>query len=62
MLTKRPFLIALNKIDIVGAEEAVELFIERFKRYKKNIFCISCETGEGIDALKHALFERVFTS
>jgi len=54
-LATRPRIIALNKIDIEGAQEQVELFIERFKRYKKQIFCISSETGQGCDALKSAI-------
>lgn len=58
-LLSRPFLIALNKIDIEGAQEAAKSFMERFKRYKKKTFLISGETGEGIGTIKQAIREEI---
>ncbi len=54
-LIKRPFLIALNKVDLEGAEEHLEAFKQAFSKYKNKIFPISASTGEGCQALKDAI-------
>lgn len=58
-LLSRPFVIALNKVDIEGANEPAEEFLKRFKRYKNNTFLISSQTGTGCDALKAAITNSV---
>lgn len=54
-LLKRPFLIALNKADLEGAEEHYEQFCQAFPKFKKKTFLISAETATGCDALKEAI-------
>ncbi len=46
----RPRVIALNKIDLISAEE-LEALSERFRAYGREVFPISGVTGEGIDRL-----------
>jgi GTP-binding protein len=58
-LLQRPFLIVLNKMDIDGAQEHADAFLERFKRYKKHIHCISSQQGTGLDTLKLAIRSRI---
>jgi GTP-binding protein len=58
-LTKRPYFIALNKVDMEEADEKVAEFKRRFARYKSKIFPISAESGVGCDALKEAVREAI---
>jgi GTP-binding protein len=52
-LAERPQVVVLNKIDLLERPAAFELADPRVVR----VFRVSCATGEGIDELKHALFE-----
>jgi GTP-binding protein len=52
-LAERPQAVVLNKIDLLQRPAAFELADPRVVR----VFRVSCATGEGIDGLKHALFE-----
>ncbi len=54
-LLKRPYLIALNKTDLEGAQEQLEAFTQAFSKHKGKIFPISASTGEGCEALKDAI-------
>jgi GTPase len=54
-LIKRPFVIALNKCDLEGAETSIEEFKSHFSKYKKNIHVISAEHGDGLKELKSAI-------
>ena len=54
-LLKRPFLIVLNKIDLEGAQEHAEQFIEGFSKYSDRIFTISAENGTGLAELRAAI-------
>ncbi|MEO0416284.1 MAG: GTPase Obg [Verrucomicrobiota bacterium] len=56
-LTEREWIIVANKIDL----EEHELFLEPIKNRfpKKEIFPISAQTGEGLDALRERLCEMV---
>jgi GTP-binding protein len=56
-LSKRPWHILANKIDVEGAPENVERLKERFKRVK--IFPISAETGLGMDKLRDFLDKKI---
>lgn len=51
----KPFLIALNKIDIEGAAEYLEKFIQYFPFAEKQIFPISASSGQGVPALLDAM-------
>src|SRR5687768_6473092 len=52
-LDERPQLVVLNKVDLLEARPPFELDDPRVVR----VLATSCATGEGIDALKRALFE-----
>ncbi|MDB6080912.1 MAG: obgE, partial [Chlamydiia bacterium] len=54
-LLSRPFLILLNKCDVVEASLHVEAFHGAFPEYKDRIYVISAERGDGSDAFKDAL-------
>jgi GTP-binding protein len=56
-LSSRPWLVVANKMDLPNANENLETLRERFP--KISIFPISAAKGEGIDALKEALAERM---
>ncbi len=56
-LAKRHWFIVANKVDLPESQEHLTTLKERFKRIK--IIPISADTGEGIDALKKYLNERI---
>jgi len=56
-LSKRPWVILANKMDLPEAEENVKRLKERFKRIK--IFPLSANEGEGIDKLLTYLSTKV---
>ena len=56
-LTERPWLVAANKMDLPGAEENLADLRRRFPRLE--ILPISAEHDIGLDALRHALQERL---
>jgi GTPase len=56
-LSLRPWLVVANKMDLPNAKENLEMLRERFPRI--SILPISAVKGEGIDALKEALAERM---
>ena len=56
-LSSRPWLVAANKMDLPNANENLEILRQRFPRI--SIVPISAAKGEGIDALKKALTERI---
>ena len=56
-LSSRPWLVVANKMDLPNANENLEVLRERFP--KISILPISAAKGEGIDALKEALSERM---
>jgi GTPase len=56
-LSSRPWLVAANKMDLPNANENLEILRERFP--KISVLPISAAKGEGIDALKEALTERL---
>lgn len=56
-LSKRPWCIVANKIDVEGSAENVEHLKDRFKRVK--IFPISAETGQGLDKLRAFLDHKI---
>jgi GTP-binding protein len=56
-LSSRPWLVAANKMDLPNASENLEILRRRFP--KISILPISAAKGEGIDALKNALAERM---
>jgi len=56
-LMKKPQVIALNKIDITGAEDHVKKFRKRMPRTK--VFPVSAVTGEGVKELLEAVYKKV---
>ena len=56
LLSKRPQVIAVNKMDIPEAEKNLKLFR---KKIKKTIYPVSCVTGEGINKLLEAAYKKI---
>jgi GTP-binding protein len=56
-LLKRPFLIALNKIDLEGASQHLEDFQNAFSKHASRIFSLSAQSGDGCPALKEAIYK-----
>ncbi len=54
-LLKRPFLIVLNKIDLEGAQEHAQDFIQAFSKYDGRIFVVSASSATGCPELKDAI-------
>lgn len=54
-LAQKPQIIALNKIDLPGAQDNMQTFLERVKGYE--VFPISAVTGEGIEPLLYRVLE-----
>ncbi len=54
-LLEKPFLVALNKIDIEGAEENLKRFRKKFDGNPKNLFEISAMEDKGIKPLLTAI-------
>ena len=54
-LLEKPFLVALNKVDIEGASEMVQAFRNQYSFPQETLFEISALTGQGCDALKEAI-------
>lgn len=55
-LLSRPFCIALNKLDLPGAEEGIQEFYKTYPHLKNVTYSISAFTGEGVDPLKEGVF------
>ena len=51
-LAERPSVVVANKLDLEGAKENLERFV---KETGVNPICVSCETREGLDAVKDEL-------
>lgn len=54
-LLEKPFLIALNKIDVEGSHDVVAEFKKTFPEYAQSVYPISCFSKEGISSLKEAM-------
>lgn len=57
-LLDKPFIIALNKCDIEGAEEQMKKFREAYDFPPATLFEISARTGDGLPALIEAMREK----
>lgn len=57
VMLEKPFLIALNKIDIAGANEQIEKFIEQFPALENQIYPISALNGQGYPLFLNAVKE-----
>jgi GTP-binding protein len=57
LLAKRPWLVIANKMDLPESAENLKNFKQRFPRVK--VLPISAETGEGLDAVRKELYQRV---
>ncbi|MBQ7568866.1 Obg family GTPase CgtA, partial [bacterium] len=58
-LISRPEVIAVNKIDIEGCEEALRCLERALRREGKRLHRISCISGTGVEGLLSELFEVV---
>ena len=58
-LVEKPWIVALNKIDLPGVRERAGEEVTRLRRERVEAHAISAATGEGTEALVTALFERV---
>ena len=56
-LSERPWIVVANKMDLAEAEEKLKDFTTRYKKIE--VFPVSAEAGEGLDALKKRLGELV---
>lgn len=56
-LLKKPYLVSLNKIDIYP-EELVKAVVARFKKAGEQLLLFSGITGEGLDKVRKAVFEK----
>ncbi len=56
-LLEKPFLVALNKTDEVGADEGLREFYERYPFGKETLFPISALNKEGLKPLAQALYD-----
>ena len=54
-LLDKPFLVALNKVDMEGAEENIKRFRKKFKSDSKRIFEISALEGKDLKPLLEAI-------
>jgi len=59
-LSEKPFVIALNKIDLPEARKMIEQSSRSLERYGAPCFPISAATGEGVGPLMDRLAEMVF--
>lgn len=60
-LLKRPYLVALNKIDDDASGPLIEEFLARTRIPKKRLFKISALAGDGLDLLVKAITEEVIS-
>lgn len=58
-LLEKPFFVALNKIDVEGAQEQVDSFKKSFKGDFANLFEVSAQKGEGISHLVECLKRKL---
>ncbi len=56
-LSERPWIVVANKMDIEGADVKLEQFTTRYK--KLEVFAVSADRGDGLDALKKRLGELI---
>ena len=54
-MLKKPFIVALNKVDELGAEEQLEKFYEQYPFPKETLFPISAMLNEGVSPLLDAM-------
>lgn len=58
-LLKKPFVVALNKIDQENASSLAETFSQRYPFDPSSLFIISAQQEQGLDTLKNKLFSLV---
>lgn len=56
-LSERPWIVVANKMDLEGAKEKLKQFKTRYK--KTEVFSVSADEGEGLEALKARLGELI---
>jgi GTP-binding protein len=58
-LTDKPWMLALNKIDVPGARERAAELVHELRARRIEGYAISAATGEGTDEVVEGLFDRV---
>ncbi len=61
-LSKKPQIVALNKIDVPEARERADQAIKKLKRKKLKVVEISSATGEGLGELLDKVAEKIFAA
>jgi len=61
-ILEKPFLIALNKMDLPSAEEKAKSFTQHFEEIKDKILKISALNKEGLTEIKKAISEQLFAA
>lgn len=56
-LQTKPEIVVLNKTDLLEDENALEKAVSAFRKAGIEPFAVSCETGDGLDALEKRIFE-----
>jgi GTPase len=59
-LAAKPQVVAVNKIDLPAAREALPALLESLSSQSRDVFAISAATGEGIPALLDRIEQRLF--
>lgn len=59
-MLEKPFLVALNKIDREGADQALQSFVEKYPFDQRTLFPISAVNGVGLEPLIEAMRTLVF--
>ena len=60
-LSKKPQVVAPNKLDLTGSRERLEKFTAAMRKRGVAVFPVSCATGEGMQALLDVTAEVLFT-
>jgi GTP-binding protein len=55
-LVRKPFLVAVNKMDLAEAADRLPSFLKSSRLSPKRVFPISAKAGDGLERLKDALF------
>ncbi|MDQ7821868.1 MAG: GTPase ObgE [Candidatus Eremiobacteraeota bacterium] len=59
-LMTRPELIVFNKVDLLEGEAPRKLIRESFRSRGREVKFLSCETGEGLEALREEVFSKAW--
>ena len=58
-LSKKPYLVVINKIDRVDDHDFLEKWVQTIKENQEKIFCVSALKGNGISELKNGIIDQL---